>query len=407
MLRKEHLLYRTNGENIKPRFIDTRSPFLLDTAAELIGIYTAALETEMSRIELEEITASIIRGSADVKTASGFNKLLLDRCEFALGTEADYPELRKKCFLQAAELLKSGKFTGDELQKISAVHDTDIFGDLPDFEKLISFKEITPAALLERYNLALAQGLIFYARKVVLKLNSPEQNELRKFLKAVKFFRLLAHIQQQGKVMTIELSGPYAIIDSSTKYALQLANLLPAAVNLSRWELCAELRIKERDFTMKLSHKSNLVSHYKQLSGYIPEEIRLFHRTFNDKQAKWQITGETPFIDGGNQELIFPDLSFVSTETGKIFHIELFHRWHAGGVRSRIELLKNAPQLPLLLGIDRALVKNDEDFDQLFADAPEIKERCWLFSDFPGVTAAVNALNRAEKSAICRKNKSH
>ena len=398
MLRKEHLLYRINGENIKPRFIDPQSPFLLECASELIGICSAALESGMSRQELEEISSSIIRGSADVKIASGLNKLLLDRCEFALSAEADYPLLRKNCFLQAAKMLKSGTFTGEELQKISSARTADIYGDLPDFEKLVSFAPVTPTALLDRYNLAQAQGLLIYARKVVLKLSEPEQSELRKFLKAVKFFRLLAHIRREGKKgLTIELSGPYSIIDSSTKYALQQANLLPAAVNLSRWELVAELKIKEREAVMKLSHKSKLVSHYKQLSGYIPEEIRIFHRTFNDKQSDWQITGETPFIDGGSQELIFPDLSFVSTSSGKVLHLELFHRWHAGGIARRIELLKNNPQLPLTLGIDRALVKSEEEFEKLFADAPQIRKRCWLFRDFPGVTTCVNALNRAEK----------
>jgi predicted nuclease of restriction endonuclease-like RecB superfamily len=397
MLRKEHLFYRVSGENIKPRFIDPQSPFLLESASELIGIYSAALETAMTREELENMTSSIIRSSADVKIASGLNKLLLDRCEFALSAQADYPQIRKNCFLQAAEMLKNGTFTGEELQKISTFQGVDIYGDLPDFEKLVSFAPITPTALLDRYNLAQAQGLLIYARKVVLKLNAPEQNELRKFLKAVKFFRLLAHIRQEKKAMIIELSGPYAIIDSSTKYALQLANLLPAAVNLANWELYAQLKMKEREVVMKLSHKSKLVSHYQKLAGYIPEEIRLFHRTFNDKQSDWQITGETPFIDGGNQELIFPDLSFVSAASGKILHLELFHRWHAGGIARRIELLKNDPQLPLILGIDRALVKSEEEFEELFADAPEIRKRCWLFRDFPGVSSCVNALNRAEK----------
>ncbi|MBO7329218.1 MAG: DUF790 family protein [Lentisphaeria bacterium] len=399
MLRKEHLLYRINSGKIKPRFIDPEAPFLLECAAELIGIYSAAMETAMSRQEIEETVSSIIRSSVDVKIASGLNKLLLDRCEFSLPADADYPALRKKYFLLAAEKLKSGNFTGEELRKLPEVENIDLYGDLPDFEKLIRFKTITPSALLHRYNLALAQGLLYYARKVTVKLNNPEQNELRKLLKAVKFFRLLAYITRKDKKhFTIEFSGPYEIIDSSTKYALQLANLLPAIVNAGQWELSAGIKIKDRDFTLKLSHKSNLVSHYRQLASYIPEEIRLYHHSFNDKQSIWQIIGETPFIDGGNQELIFPDLSFISTETGNIFHVELFHRWHAGELPKRIKLLKENPDLPLILGIDRALAKSEENFEKLFADAPEIKDRCWLFRDFPGVSSTVNTLKWVEES---------
>ena len=78
-------------------------------------------------------------------------------------------------------------------------------------------------------------------------------------------------------------------------------------------------------------------------------------------------------------------------------HVELFHRWHAGQLTKRIALLAEKPDLPLLLGIDRALVKNEEEFDNLFADAPEVKEKCWLFRDFPGISTTVNALKRASK----------
>lgn len=398
MLRSEHLLYRFSGESVKPRFIDPQSPFLQEIAAELIGIFTPAPGSEMTRQELEEITASMIRSCADTKIASGLYKLLLDRSGFTSPAAIDYPQARRETFTRAAELIKSGSFTVESLQNLSAVPGIDLYGDLPDFEKLAYFDPVAPTALLHRYNLAQAQGLLFYAKSAVLKLNAPDPGELRKLLKTVKFFRLLAQITKVDKKrLSIEFSGPYAIFDASTKYALQLANLLPAIVKLPQWELCAEIKLKKRSGIMKLSHKNQLVSHYRQLSAYIPDEIRLFHHTFNDKQNLWQIIGDTPFIDGGNQELLFPDLSFRSAESGRVFHAELFHRWHAGQLPRRIKLLHEQPELPLILGIDRALVKNEEEFDQLFADAPEVKERCWLFRDFPGVTSTVNALKRAEK----------
>ncbi|MBQ9787619.1 MAG: DUF790 family protein [Lentisphaeria bacterium] len=399
MLRSEHLLYRISGDSVKPKLIDPESPFLLEIASELTGISLSALESGMNRQEYEEISASIIRGSADVKVASGLHKLLLDRMEFSTPAEADYPALRRESFSAAAKLLKSGNFTVESLQKCAVEKEIDLYGDLPDFEKVSAFKTITPTALLHRYNLAQAQGLLFYARQVEVLLNSPEPGDLRKLLKAIKFFRLLARITRIGRRnLSISLSGPYALFDSSTKYALQLANLLPAIVNLPNWELRALLKLKNRELKLKLSQKNQLVSHYRQLGAYIPEEIRLYHHSFNDKQSVWQIVGDTPFLDGGNQELIFPDLSFASQESGKVFHVELFHRWHAGELSRRIALLAEHPELPLLLGIDRSLAKSEEDFDRLFTDAPQVKERCWLFRDFPGVTSTVNLLKRAEKS---------
>lgn len=396
MLKSEHLRYRINTPHVKPGFIDPQSPFLLELAGELICIYTSSVQSGMTRLELENVTASIIRSSFDVKLASGLNKLLLDRCEFSSAAQLDYPELRRKSFLRSAELLNSGNFSAAALQQCAGGND--LYGDLPDFEKLSAFEPVCASALLHRYNLAQAQGLLFYASQITLMLKKTEASELRKLLKTIKFFRLMAHFRRLPQdTLQIDITGPYSIFGTTAKYALQLANLLPAIVSLPFWKLTAQLKIKGRELTMLLSHKNALVSHYRNLAGYIPEEIRIYHRTFNDKQKNWQITGDTPFLDAGDQEVIFPDLSFRSAESGTLLHLELFHRWHASMLARRIALLASHPELPLLLGIDRALVKDEKEFEQLFSNCPEVREKCWLFRDFPGVSTTVSMLKKAEK----------
>jgi predicted nuclease of restriction endonuclease-like RecB superfamily len=213
-------------------------------------------------------------------------------------------------------------------------------------------------------------------------------------LKTIKFFRLLAHFSMpQKNLLQVEISGPYSLFDATSKYALQLANLLPAIVQLPKWEVSADIKLKNRELTLKLSHKNGLVSHYRQLASYIPEEIRMFHKMFNANQDLWQIVGDTPFIDAGDQELVFPDLSFRST-AGELIHAELFHRWHAGQLQRRIAMLAEKPDLPLILGIDRALVKSEDDFNKLFESCPHIRQRCWLFRDFPGVVTVNHLLKR-------------
>lgn len=396
MLKSEQLLYRFNGGNIKPCFIDPANPLLTNLSADLINLYNHALASGMNRGELEELSASLIRGSGKVKIISGLNKLLLDRCEFAAAGELDYAAMRQKCFLESGKMLREGNFSADTLQGCSPV--ADLYGDLPDFEKLTAFKAVPPVFLLHRYNLAQAQGLLFYAGELTVKIRRCDHTELRKLLKAVKFFRLLAHFSTAPRGgMVIQISGPCSLFGPTAKYALQLANLLPAIVNLPDWEVAAKVKIKNREAALKLSHKNHLVSHYRNLGAYIPEEIRLFHRSFADSDSPWQIIGETPFIDGGNQMVVFPDLSFQHRENGKVFHVELFHRWHAGELTKRIKLLAGHPELPLLLGIDRSLVGGKCSFDDLFADCPAIRERCWLFRDFPGVSSTQSVLNKALK----------
>lgn len=393
MLHREQLSYKINSSSIKPRFIDPDSPFLLDLAEELIRLYSAAQNGAMSRGELTGMTTAMIRNCNDVKIASGLNKLLLDRCGFSPAINCNYPESRQQSFLLSAQMLNSGNFSADTLQQCAVI--PDLYGDLPDFEKLLTFKDISAAALLHRYNLALAQGLLIYADSVELSVCDPAHDELRKLLKAIKFFRLLGHFRHEGKnTLHINISGPYSLFGTSAKYALQLANLLPAVVNLKQWHLTALINIKHRKFTLKLSHKNLLVSHYRSLAGYIPPEISLFHRMFNEKQSDWQIIGDTPFIDGGNQQIIFPDLSFRHQKSGKIIHAELFHRWHAAELKQRINLIRHNQDLPLLLGIDRSLVKNETEFNELFDHDPSVREKCWLFRDFPAIATTVKLLNK-------------
>lgn len=392
MLRSEHLLYRITTPDVKPRLIAPDAPFLLDLAGELAAIYQSAAGGNMTRQELEELTGALIRGSCDVKIAAGLNKLLLDRTEFTAAQSADYPALRRKSFLASGKMLNSGITDPEKLRTCAALDD--LYGDLPDFEKIAAFEAVSPEKLLHRYNLAQAQGLLFFAKSMTVTIRNAAPGELRKLLKTVKFFRLLAHFTIPAKnQLQMEISGPFSLFDATSKYALQLANLLPAIALLPKWELKAQVNIKNRELTLKLSHKNGLVSHYRQLASYIPEEIRLFHKLFNAKQDTWQIVGDTPFIDAGNQEVIFPDLSFHST-TGELIHAELFHRWHAGQLERRLTLLAENPDLPLILGIDRSLVKSEEEFEKLFESRPHIRRRCWLFRDFPGVSTVVNLLKR-------------
>ncbi len=397
MLKKEHLAYRIRTQDIKPKLVDPAQPLLQELSSGLIALYRSAAAVSMSRQALEELTAPFIRGCGDIKTASGLNKLLLDRCEFSMPEQADYPAVRRECFLNSGKMLGKPDFSVAGLRALQ--NGINLYGDLPEWEHLTAFAPISATELLNRYNLAQAQGLLFYAKSLTLTIKESDPAKLRKFFKAVKFFRLLAQFFKPRKdVMQVEISGPYALFESTGKYALNLANILPAIVNLSEWKLTAELKFKDRLLTLNLSHKNALVSHYRDLAGFIPPEIRLYHKSFNDKQCVWQITGEAPFIDAGDQEIIFPDLSFISNDGGKIFHVELFHRWHASQLPRRIALLARRPDLPLLLGIDRALAKDDEAFEALFADAPQVKERCWLFRDFPGVTSTVNMLKKADLS---------
>lgn len=406
MLTKDLVKFRKQGKYVRPNFIAADDSKLLRIAEDLLTVYHGEEEGEnLTRGEIEELVEPVLKSHRDLKLTRGFNKLILDRCEFSQAEDFDYSTRRRQVFIKAAELLKQGpknyelyhkKLINDDEIKDFATHD--IFADLPENETLTKFKEVFPRELLERYNCAQVQGLLFHASEMEVKVASPDPAELRRLFKYLKFFRLLAEIKQlkspAGKkdtlVMHLKISGPASMLENSRKYGLQLAAFFPAVCALPKWQLKADVKLTNKIYRLNLDETSNLVSHYRNFTAYIPEEIIMFHRLFKGKIKDWKISGETPFIKSLKQEIIFPDLNFKN-KNGEIIHLELFHRWHRGALLKRLEFCKANPDLPLLLGVDRALLKGE--LTQLLEDNSYFQKKGFLFRDFPGVARVNKLLN--------------
>ena len=379
MLTKELLKFRRSG-GFKPVFINPAEPERQKLASELIGVYQGAFDSRMGRGEIEELTDVLIKGARDQIFASGLNKLLLDHTDFDPVREiARYRELLA---------------TRPGLIEFMA---GDIYGDLPDNERISAAPKLTATELLNRYNLAQVQGLLIYAESIELEVRDEHPAELRRLFKYLKFFRLLAEIRRKGRGKSVayelSISGPFSLFANTRKYALQLAAFFPAVVNLAQWKLKAKIRLGKLSGDLKLDQEAGLVSHYRNFSSYVPEEIRMFHSLFKKDVESWRIIGESPFIDGGKQSVVFPDLSFERVGDGVRVHLELFHRWHRGQLEGRLELLREHPELPLVLGIDRALA-DDEAFAELERRYPELVDRIYRFRDFPGVDRTLRVLER-------------
>ena len=404
MLTRELLRFRKRN-GFQPAFIDPADPKLLEFASGLLALYAEAAGGNMRRAELEELAGVQLQGARDRKLAEGLNKLVLDRCSFDPVRLIDYPAERRKLFLAASEALPRAEGSLEAYREAlfseagaAEFMASDIYGDLPDNERLSGWRPLYPAELLNRYNLALVQGLLIYSEELEVTVADSNPAELRRLFKYLRFFRLLAEISRRnGKAgrneLSLRISGPFAIFANTRKYALLLAEFFPAVVNLEQWSLAAKIRIGENRGELKLDRKCGLVSHYRNFSSYVPEEIRMFHNLFRERSADWRIVGESPFIDGGGQEIVFPDLSFRRESDGTTLHLELFHRWHRGQLDRRLELLERKPEIPLLIGVDRALA-DDEAWKILTEQQhPALAARMFRFRDFPGVERVTHLLD--------------
>ena len=388
-------LLRTTFRNSKIfcRFVDPEKEENLLIARSLLMIYRTG--KGRTRSEIASLCRSAAAGAPDPKFAAGLEKLLNDRSTFsAADPERDYAAFRKELFKRSgAAIAQKKEFSEEEYRKSLQLPPLDIYGDLPDFELFSSFRDLSETELLHRYNTALVQTVLLFANSVHLTLRGTDSGELRKIVKFMKFFRLLAQISSpKPNTLELDLSGPGALLENARKYGLLLSAFFPAVLNCKRYTLTADVEIRSRKARFELDEKSALVSHYGNMAAYVPEEIRLFHRAVKEKSPRWHIVGDTPFINMGKAGICCPDLSFSNPEN-LICHLELFHRWHRGGLQSRLAFLEENPAVPLIIGVDRGAVRDDE-FAVLEKNFPNGTKRVFRFRDFPGVETVIKMLDK-------------
>jgi predicted nuclease of restriction endonuclease-like RecB superfamily len=403
MLTKDLLRLKIVSGCVRPQFIDCSNPELLELAEQLLECYQMNEGESLSLEEINAATEMVLRSYRDEKLSRGLNKVILDRCKFSSPDDFDYQASRREVFAASAKALQTmpADAEPETLMKIARASlrrqtcdfiDAGIYSDLPGNENLIRTPALFKREVLERYNCALVQSLLLYSDSLEIIAEDPEPAKMRKMFKYLKFFRLLAKIssvpgcrrfKDAPSKLKIVIDGPVSLFENTQKYGLQLACFFPAMLELDKWKLKCTVKYRDKELKLNLDESSALVSHYRNFSSYVPGEIAMFHRLFKSKVSDWHISGNTPLFQADKHELIFPDLSFTG-ENGVTIHLELFHRWHSTSLLERLEFCDSHPELPLIIGVDRALYKK-----------PEIKARIdgstcfarsgFLFRDFPGV----------------------
>ncbi|NMA21873.1 MAG: DUF790 family protein [Lentisphaerae bacterium] len=404
MLTKDLIQCRLKGDKLQPILLDTANPELLAHADQLLTAFRQCIGSRKE--ELATMLEPILSDIRPLALGKGLRKLLEDRSEFSNPDPLDYPAERQKLLTLSANLLNQQPWPSYEAFRqalMQAAGDNNpllrqggLYADLPENDSLVSFKDLNPRQLLERYNLGQVQALLLSAEYLELSVDSAEPAKLRRLCKYLRFFRLLCQIKagSGGNALKLRIDGPASLFENSRKYGLQLAIFFPAVCTLETWRMKAEVQWKEKKRILQLDQSSGLVCPYHIFSACVPEEIKLFHRHFKETVPDWKIVGETPFLRGENNEIIFPDLSFAS-ESGEIRHLELFHRYHASRLPARLEWLEKHPEIPLILGVDKTLLRNPALEEQL-ENSTWFQQNGFLFRDYPSCEKTRQCLKRVQ-----------
>ena len=409
MLTKNLLQFTRNGGRITPRFVQLNEHTCF-IAGSLLNIYREAMQHRIPRFELEDQLEPYLRCSVQPKLAAALNKTILDKCEFTSGgSGTDAATVREMIFKRAADILKNPP--GDPAQYRQKVYSTlapealvlqDIYGDLPEFDLLTQVPQWSAAELCNACNIAMIQGLLLYSDSLELTLIDTDAAAIRKFLRRLKFYRLLPEIKKLSRnEIKVVLSGPAAIFGESRKYGLQLASFFPVILLLKEWKLRAELKLRENHTPEILnlnSTRTELSSPIRRWAACVPEEVKLFIQHFREKVSTWHEAADADLPRIANCGAVIVDFSFEKiAEAGTVIHVELFHRYYTNNLEERLNFLQQHPDYPLAVGIDRSLLGKSNEQD-IFRQYPAAADHIFFYSNYPGVERVSKTLEKVLES---------
>ncbi len=407
LTKKELLNYKKTKGHIVPKFISNSEESLIKLADNYIEVFSAAIGLVQSELDEQIAVACVDSLEVEQIVQKGLLKLLNDRLTFESFFTGDINELRQNifkaanCFLSDAvqfslsayleKVAKSVHLSVKEIQPL-------LYSDLPEHNRIIAFKEINAKNLLNRYNLALVQGLLFYSEAVTIEIptNSSAKAELRFLLRQIKFYQLVVHIQKENDKLIIHLDGPISLFMQTQKYGFNLAAFFPVIVLLPKWELHAKIEISKsvrQQGLLTLNQNSPLISHYRNFSAYIPEDFKIFEEQFQLKSTQWVIDNDSENIlfDGNNY--FFPDYKFVNAD--KIVYLELFHAWHKRALLQRIINIKSNYSFSYIIGIAKSLLK-DKEISQSISTSDYFNKNGFIFREIPTTKQVLDILRKFE-----------
>jgi uncharacterized protein len=407
MLTGKQVRVRYARDRIVPGYIDPDDATWREVAERLLGLFRG--QEGRSRGELEADVREMFGSDPAQLVHQGLAKLLEDRCDFEV-VSGHPPEQIREAVFRAATLRRQGdqetrrqgdketiqrlesprsrssgsvfdrsavlQEVADEIGMSAEVLEQGLFADLKSEQRLTHFKDITAERLLQRYNVALAQAVLFRSIGVHVQVRGEPPQRYRQLFRVMKFHRLICEIERTGSdSFALHLDGPLSLFSATQKYGLQLALFLPALLQCHDFDLKAELRWgpqrKPKVFT--LSSADGLVSHLADSGMYVPPELGMFAELFRKKVTGWEIADEIdvqPLGDG----FWVPDYRLVHRGTGRAVLLEVLGFWRRSSAERHLERLRQHAREPFLLAVSDQLRIDDAELEGLPAGVHRFRQ---------------------------------
>ena len=364
MLPSELLITRTKKDRIYPAFLELDTE-QLELAQELIDVYRTLVGKKKS--ELADIVEELEQGM-EFKRVRGLRTLLERRSSF----QSRYifePAVARRAVFEAA----SNRKVTNQRERADVITDVaeDLNVSIDDLEQslwadqeseiiLESFESLSPEELLKKYNLSLAQTLLFKATGMTLSVigRAPE------LFRAIKYFGLM-YLPEDGNKIRIE--GASSLLKLSERYGTALAKLLPVIVRSESWQIDAEIVVR-RDSTPRIYHfimdsrdralvmSAESEPEPKQAPTTFDSSIeQKFYREFVALPVaqRWGLIRE-PDVIVTKRGVFIPDFKFKHKELELEMYFEIVGFWTENYIKRKLAKLSSLP-FTMLVAIDKSL----------------------------------------------------
>mgnify|MGYP001241949118 CR=1 FL=1 len=365
MLPSDLLFSHKRGAQVYPRFLRHDQYVWAEQVLTLICAHQ-----HRSRGELQAALRALEGDSPDYRIVRGFAHLALNAAEFTLATGELEPEaLRREVFTLAAE---RGGYVETQAQavleavapryalEVEALREA-LYADLPDRHLLTALPDFTADQLVDRYNLAQAQGLLYSALYMRLIAHRNVPGEYRRLFQHLKFHGLMYAVEGNlDDGYQIYVDGPASLFKQTRKYGLQMALFLPALLRVSRWDMEAVLQRDDQEVRYRLDSQSPL----KPLHGKPPAYDSLLEESFARRWEKlgtpWVLEREVAIVDLKGTVFV-PDFALRHPD-GRLAHVEIMGFWHPDYLRRKLDKLRRAAMPDLIVAVSERLNVGAADF---------------------------------------------
>jgi predicted nuclease of restriction endonuclease-like RecB superfamily len=370
MLTSDLAINFRRGDKIFPRLIKTDDAGYLRDAANLIEIFEEF--QNKTRGELESELEEYVGTGTDYRILRGLIKLLTDRCKFETSAPAEPSEIRQKVFLEARKfqpILPDSENRNKVLETVAAEFETNaktlfsnLYADLSAQQKMTKFETCRAKDLLERYNLAQAQALLYKCVEMKIRVVPSDAANYRAVFGWIKHFGLIHSVVGNAvNGYEIRLTGAASLFHRSQKYGINMSVFLPALLLCKDWKMSAEISQKEKGNVLYelSSEQAELTSCYFDEPEYKNPDIEKLQKNWEKSSAEWQLKENRKVIDLGKTAFI-PDLVLVSPEGFEVY-LDVLGFWTPKSLQKRLEEFQAAKFKKFIIAASQELRGSREE----------------------------------------------